>query len=590
VKNYNKVATSALCLWLLGSTALAAPQDVLQSPDEPMGQLEPDQILAPPPPKPAPVTPPAPPPEDITIDNASGISIAEARASTDSLGIASIKGLDRRLWEYLALDEALTLFTSIPDDLQPGVIRNTLIHMLLMQANAPRHSKGEWLYTRLDQLQRLGDVTSALALMQQVPASFRDPAFMERIATLQLQKGELLGACKSLADYIESNNNPLSDPLEHLRLYCMAKGGATSEVELALSIRNEAGTATPAWFVGLIESLQYDTTKIPAPDTELAALDLALLLSAGGKHWPDDLALSDYFHIRYLPYYGLIGRAPDFDLTTQITLLERAILSDRTLAPILAQRYQQLATSKSGDPAQRTRASGYNDMITGTASNKSFALMREAIRPIIQAGRIELAHALLRKPLLALTKNLQDNPPYHDYAPYSFAILLRAGDVQPASQWVRMMGLHRDNEPKTHIAYELTRFIESKAEVKSEEANTLPPYTIPDKTDENDLKMLRRYYRLMELFGYQVPSVTQQIADELLQENTTAQATPLIDSYATRGSLAGIILAAASLQSHHNLSQLDDGVLISIIQGLQKTGHDAIARQLAVESVLAFYQ
>lgn len=592
--SYYKLAASAACIGLLSaSVAYAAPQDVIQTPEEPIGQIEPNQILTPPPPRAAPVAPPPPPVDDVAISSPSGIAVVEAQATTDSLGLAApaTSGFSDRVWEYHSSDEAQTLLSGVPAALPNGTLRTGIIDLLQIGAPPPRSSDGHWLFHRVSQLARMGDMQHAARLMGVVPPSFRDTSFVEHYATSLLQSGQLLAGCKALADFMERSEAELTASLDRLRMLCMAKGGGTSKVELALSIRAEKGEPVPDWFYGLIESTSYDNVTIPAPTEALDGLDLAMLLSASGKHMPQGFALSDFFDDRYLPYYGLIGRTPGHDTALQISFLERAVLSDSSLEDTLAKRYAEFASATSGDQLMRARAAGYTKLVTAGGADKAIGFMRDAMRPMIQPHNADLASIMLLTPLKALSGVLKDNQPYIDYAPYAFAILLQAGDTASASKWVRMMGLHYDNAIKTHIAYELTRFTEAKAEVTSAEASKLPPYTLPEESDKDDLKMLRRYYTLMPLFGFTSPELTMQMAEELIGERqaNAAPSTQLLASFAQRGSVAGVLLVAASLQGAAPLHDMSDTTLTAIIEALQTLGQNKLARQLAVESVLSFY-
>lgn len=593
---FGLLSSVALSCFAWALPALAAPEDVLQAPKaaEPLGQLKPEDVLR------RQSTPellhhttPPPPSEAVDIPTDSGIFVTDSRSSIDRFGTMQpeMSGYAENIWQYLDEQEARSLVEAIPGAIRSPALQDAFRRLMLTEANPPRNTQSGWLELRASTLLRLGNTQDASLLLDAVPQSLREGSLQNTYLLAMLLSRQTDKACITL-DTILEKNKKISKPLDRMSLFCKALKGDYSAAELAINVKSEAGTPYPSWFVSLIESLGYDNTRMSAMPKNPEELDIAMILAAGGNRLPKTLPYQPFLDTGYSMFLPTLALQDWGNPLGQTTLLEALLRSHPTAARPLAASYEALATPalkpSITDRGLAYRVEAYSKL--SAAKNQGAALQAFDLALKAFWQKPSIATQVLLVPLIAITQTMHPNQPYLEFAPQAFRILMQNNKKTHVVRWLQLMDHFKPNDPATYVSHEIARFADNPSAHLSPDSQNIPPFTIPEKADKKMLRVLQRYYHLMPLFGYQVPEITLSLLDEMLptaDNDSTPWNVDEIQDYTDRGSIAGVILAAAALHHESGWMKMDDASLIVLIESVLRLGDGALAQKLAVESLLA---
>ncbi len=273
----------AFTLSLLASTALAQEQE------------------------PTPLVPDAPPANewekfqtDEVAPLSTGIEIGEtSAASLNSLQLnVSVSPQDKWLAKAFSKDYysgAVRLNDVVPAgsgmlEMDAAALATPLYHLLANATEAPDYlSSGDvWFNFRIEALVRLGFVRSAYDLLESVPRAQVTDAMLEQKALLAAVMNDWTSACAAI-------NALPEEKTQWPRLFCMAKTGKQSQLNLQLSVMEEEGEPAPSWFVQLAEHLQYPEKSITDLPPQRDALTWMMLLDAAPDALPKDTLNAAFF-------------------------------------------------------------------------------------------------------------------------------------------------------------------------------------------------------------------------------------------------------------------------------------------------------
>ncbi|MCI5050087.1 MAG: hypothetical protein MRY32_07130 [Rickettsiales bacterium] len=562
--------------------AFAGPKDVWEPEAEKVGELKLDHVLkevAPP----VDYVPPPPPEDDGGEFEEGKIFISEPSTPLNRLGIYKPKdvSLDANTWKYLTEKEALDKVAKLPDAPLSGMLAQTLNHLLLIEADAPRGLKKNWLTTRTLALLQLGNVSQALALLEQVPESYFDVSFRPFFAYVALLNGKKELACDTMKDQPRSDDAPY----RRLEIFCDVVSKQANKADLALTLLEENGTPAPEWFKLLIESMRYSDVVIKSPEKIDESLDLAMLLSAGNRSVSKHLDFKAYLGDEHKHLHYLIAQNTNFQYRWRIPFAESAAITDPKAKMLLKELYAHANPETSGKAI--TRISAYQLMLR-KPSVPHVANTHKLAAQFVTPATIDV---LLGAQLKELSRKLPHHPSYQAFSAKAYGILARNGNIDETAAWLAIMDRFQPNDVYTFIGYELKRFYTDHAKALSPSAMRLPMAAANFSDDEHAKAMLKRFYSLMPLFGYLLP---EGLADELKEKDDISSdekdAIQEIAEMGERGSVAGVILATLQASQGKPLKDVNTAVIYAAVNALKLAGKDKLAKQLMLESMLSWYQ
>lgn len=579
-------SSKLLLLLLFPFMALAGPEDVEDESATEKELLKYHHIIheLKLPTAPQPKAPPPPPPEeeeDDTIENQDegSISISDTGPPIDTLGESQY--FKNNVWRYLSDEEAVELLNRLPNPTPASILRDTTHRLLLSKGQQPRGMSRGWLKHRAAALLRMGAVSYAASLLNTVPKSYRDMEFIPFYAYAHLLSNRTEDACET----IRMLPVDIEAQFQRLQIFCDALRDDFGKAELALSLKEEQGVPAPDWFATLIDSLHYTTATASSPEKDLKSTDLAMWLYSGESALGELFDKKHFLKKEQILYHSLIGTNSSFTPKTRALFLESAVQYDPVLRGKLEALYH---TAKSTQLTPLGKHIKSLQVIKN--ATKAAKPLAETFEYLEKNATPSLADATLLSSLNQFTRRLKAREGYLNFAPKAFAMLMRAQDIRSTKKWLAIMDRYRSNAVYTYLAHELARFANIKnGKQQSNAAQLLPSFSIPEEANETERRALYRFFKIMRLFGYALSGDTTTLLEETDTDSDKSETVKALEFFRKRGSVAGTLLTALNARGDKHLSNIDDAEIIATLKALKGVGHEDIAHQYAIESIVAFF-
>lgn len=562
--------------------------------NEPLGTLKPGHILQPEEPVQDAVSPAPPPPTDeVQIHSSSGIDVGELPAENLQERMGTLTGpvsAGDAIWQYMDRAQAETLIHSLPTPLRGGGIHDMVVRLLLSEAAPPHGEAKGWLNERIEALLRIGATEDAATLAALVPNPSADNKTLQNTILVALLSGRRGQACDALLTEDASAIAALPEMLQRVHLFCLADAGQIEQAELALSLKQESRHPAPEWFASLIDAMQYPDSRLSALPEAPEPLDMAMIVSAAPARLPEGRRTEELLEPAYQPYHAVLAASEELQPQVRAQFAESVIDTGGSISrEEMESLYRAAAVNPNAPKALRQRINAYLQLVDAPNTKTALRDFNDALKAF--RDHPILSDMMLSPVLSIMSKTMRPEQPYLSYAPQAIAILLSAGKLEDAGRWLRMMDVHRESSTITYVAHELARFVALHGKRPSHTATQLPPFAIPSQADRDDLRLLQRYFRIMPLFGYQVPDVTAGILEEkfaAMEKNRADWPLDVMKQESEKGNMAAVVLTSADFTNRTHWLEVGDEGLYILLESLLASGQKDMAHRIAIESLLAF--
>lgn len=212
-----------------------------------------------------------------------------------------------------------------------------------------------------------------------------------------------------------------------------------------------------------------------------------------------------------------------------------------------------------------------------------------------QIDRLSIQAARLLKSLPEEEKEqttaVADYPETPAYAVLAIAQLIREERLEETVGWLDMLDRNDSRSASSYVLHELVRFLEREPDQpQSDAARTLPPFTGAANASEAEVRLLQRFYRVMEAFDYQIPAVTEAWLAELPASGDNPVPPAFVrklTDLARAGNKAGYLLRLSDVASKERIARLSDSAVRDLLLDMNQLRESEVARQFAAEAILA---
>jgi hypothetical protein len=283
----------------------------------------------------------------------------------DAIGLAGPAegGFDQDVWAGSDGELILTLLRSLPVANENPPLRALARRLLMTGAPiAGLAEPGSVLGARVGRLLAMGDLDSASALLDRVPATNQDSQIARLVVQAALLRDDRETACSRAADIAPASDAAFWDKVS---IYCRLAEGDRDGAILGLDLLREQGQTDDEAFFALVEAIAAgQPAAVPLGPGGPSAVHVALYRLAGLPLPRAALASASP------ELLAVVVREPDLAADDQLAIAERAFLLGALSADGLAEQYRTAVPEGQADVLRqigtawgpRARALGYNTL------------------------------------------------------------------------------------------------------------------------------------------------------------------------------------------------------------------------------------
>lgn len=542
---------------------------------------------------------PAPQPEAQSSPDRTGIvvNILE-QLSPDGYGPLDVRqgGLPSDMWKGAGWPVIRRLLPRAPGPTASGAARSLSSRLLRSRAILPPDKPADesYLGLRAGRLLAMADVAGALALMQAVPASEHNEAFLRtRLEALFLdnRSGE---ACADAA----AGPRYRGTYWKQVEAFCLALNGDHPRATLISDLLREREEGIdPAFFAAMDRLAGLETTGVDAisdPDGLLLAMSRAASLQL-----PPEVADTDSpLVLRW------VAQAPNVGLDARLAAAERALGLGVMEAEGVVGFYAGLPFTDEelrapiGQAQERWGPRGRALLLSAAISRQSPVERAETLRQGWDIAGEKGGEAEFARASAAVVATIEPSPELVWFARSAARVLLRAGRIDDAMAWYRITVAERGHNAAARDAEADLRPLALVAGAAVGDGGGLP---------EGLRELLGGASRggaaeavaggaalltLLEANGHDIPlEMWREALDGPLASGGPALDAPWHRSLAAAAAAGRVgetvLLVAAAATAAQGRAYDHSGTAAAAVRALRRIGLDGDARRLSVESALA---
>ena len=494
-------------------------------------------------------------------------------------------------------DRALVqrLLPLVPPTLRSKPARDLLTRLLLTRATAPRGKPGgkSLLALRVELLLAMGDVKSALGLLQAAPPQLSN----QRLAQIEVEsrffRNDNAGACTTVRRAAPQYSAPY---WQQAAAFCMALGQDHARSAMIADILRERGAAVPQAFFTLVDALGGEQDSVVDSLQDPGGL-LFSMMRAASRKLPEDIV--DSAHPAVLRAVAL---SPNADFAVRLEAAERAETSGALSAQELAEIYASVPfeASELSDPVAaagdrwgpRARAL----MVRAATAQESLRGRAEILRKAWELGREKGGFDLMLRVSAPILLSIDPAAELLWFAGDAGRSLFATGHSARAMAWFQLAASNADSNKEARAAWvalwPLAQLAapEDGPEWKPDGLNRWWQSRSADK-DEAARRTVRVLFSLFESLGKPVGgALWRQLISDVKHEMTATPNAALWHSLrnASNGSRVGeTVLLSLLVLTENGSGAINPLTLNAVIGALRGVGLDKEARALAVEAAIA---
>lgn len=507
---------------------------------------------------------------DIRVDRLE----APGRASTGLLS-AEESGLPADLWQGADRSLIAALFDRMPSYYRSATARDLARRLLLSASRIPdgRVSDTALLAQRLQLLLTMGEAQSVIGLAEATGGSIADPEVAEPLAEAQFVLGETESACDTVEAMVRGGADGY---WQQASVFCDLRSNRRADAELMRSLITESG-ALDSRFRDLADAMGDGVSATVEAGPDMRALHLAMVKAAPSASLTRAGDLPPHLA-------AVVAASPDFDPAARIAAGEHAI-AYAGLSPSLV----MLAYDSPG--AERSN-SAYRGPITSAMQNPEVTGRAEALtelwRRAGEAGERDIAAGYAA----GFLDKLEPSSSLTFLAPAATRMAMLRGEYETAAAWGRVLrrgasGADGESLRANTAFYPLAQV----AGMEPTDGQKLGLWwSATSGEPEREARVLRVVMALDALGRPADPGLWADLLEDIGGDMPGVPDPALWRQLvmASGAGQTGIVLQSSlALIGTGRAADLDPVTLSTVVGALRRAGLTGMARQLAVEAVIA---
>ncbi len=502
-------------------------------------------------------------------------------------------GFDRAMWAGTPLPLAASLIRQLPNRIMSPTMRDLLRRLLLTAAPPPERTEGQdapnLVGLRVKQLQAMGLLGSASALLEIAPDRDRNVDLVQFKADNHLLSGDVNSACAET----RRQDVRLQDPYwQQLLIFCQVVEGNLAEASLGASLLAEGGSPSDPIFASLADALISGNAPV------LEGISAHTPLHGAMMHQAKIVITSEKLTEVPTSFLSFIASNPDADLDLRLSAAERsvrfgAMTPDRlksmyASAPFSGEDLENALSIADAVRSPRGRALLFQAAVAQEVPTARAGVLQKALVLAQEDGVYAFTIRLYRSMLEAMAPSAE----LSWFAGEAAHALFALGRVDLARAWMLELRYAAVRDPAAKPVLDslwALGLLSHIPELLEKPLGTPEAWraAVAARAPEHAQKRIRDAMALLEFQGVYTDRDGWR---RLLSDN--ARHTAQLPSYAHRaalvaaaesGRLGELVLLAVILIGDRELAALEMTVLAEVVAALTQAGLAEEARALVLE-------
>ena len=505
-------------------------------------------------------------------------------------------GLARNMWDGTSAALAAHLLGQIPAAIESRTLREMLRRMLLTAGTPPAAGPGEQAINlaalRVSQLQAMGLLRAAKALLDAAPKRNTDSVLQRLHAENSLMRHDIAGAC---AETKRPGTNLAARYWQQLLIFCHVAENNLAEASLGASLLAEGAEPADPVFILLVDGfVGGGTPKIDALDQPTSLL-LAMLRYAKQPVPASALATTSP------PLLAMIAASPESNLDLRLSAAEKAVRTgamstDRLTGIYLKAPFSGEDLDTALSTAQAARSPRGRALLYRVASGHNVPTARaEVLQRALDFAAEDDVYPLSTRLYQSMLEAMVPSVELSWFAADAVRALSALGRSDLARPWVNGLRYQSVRDPAAKFALDSLWPMTTLAGVPDETViavGSLEDWraALAAVAPESSKARVKDGMALLDIAGHQFEPAQWTAALSGFETVSTR-----LPDYAYRaalrraaaaGRLAETILLSSIVAGRDGLATLDVSLLAEVVDALRKVGLEKDAHALVLEAAV----
>ena len=503
-------------------------------------------------------------------------------------------GLTRNMWDGTSASMVAHLIRQLPDAIKSRTLREALRRLLLTAATPPivDQQSVNLGALRIGQLQAMGLLGSATALLDAAPHKDTDIELRRLHANTLLMRNDIVGACTETR---RPGTNLAAPFWQHLLIFCHAAENNLAEASFGASLLAEGNEPIDPVFMLLIDGfVSGEVRKVDAIDHPTPLL-LAMLRHA---KLPMPAAALD---LASPPLLMMIATSPETDLDLRLAAAEKAVLfgamtTDRLISIYLDAPFSGDDLDTALSTAKAARSPRGRALLYQAATGHSVPTARaEVLHKALVFAEEDGFYPQSIRVYQSMLESMVPSVELSWFAADAARALLALGRSELAESWVNELRYQSVRDPMAKQALGSLWAMAKLAGAPNESFLTTASFedwraAISANSPSPANARMKDGVALLEIFGYPIEAaqweatLTGLEAVKVWLPDYSYRAA--MRRAAAAGRLAETVLLAVIVVGGDGLGELDASVLADIVEALRTVGLTAESQALIFEAAI----